>query len=265
MFPCTDPVLTYLNELGYNVVRLPRSGIVPLEVIGKRGRENPETLGQIETIWKSETAKPTPAEDTATSVNGGITKSLKLSIGIKLLENILPALGAGTASVGATYQNASTLKFRFGKPKVLKIDALIVGEYLRSGDIDLQNSLTKYFLKKDYYAYIITEVLQSNSISVIAEDKLGNGIDVAIPAVGGAAKGGVTIEKSTATKGALTYKGKEFLTFGYKAFQIAVVDGRWDLERVRSTGSNALLAPADEAKARETLKDAVVEEELSML
>jgi hypothetical protein len=31
---CEDSALTYLNGLGYNVVRLPRTGPMPLEVLG---------------------------------------------------------------------------------------------------------------------------------------------------------------------------------------------------------------------------------------
>src|ERR1700722_5255378 len=39
-FPMTlvkkkDPSVTYLNKLGYNVVKLPRTGIEPMDVIGR--------------------------------------------------------------------------------------------------------------------------------------------------------------------------------------------------------------------------------------
>ena len=30
-----DPSVTYLNKLGYNVVKLPRTGIEPMDVIGR--------------------------------------------------------------------------------------------------------------------------------------------------------------------------------------------------------------------------------------
>jgi len=262
MFPCQDPVLIYLNGLGYNVVRLPRSGILPLEVLGRKGREKPGTLGQIGTIWKSDGPTPAAAEDTATSVNGGITKSLKLSLGIKFLENILPALGIDAASARVTYKHASSLRFRFGKPKVLKVDPLIVGQYLRAGDIDLDNPLAKYFMNEVYHAYVITEVLQSKAITVTAEDNLGEGIDVGVPQLGGAAKVEAGAETSTSTKGTLTYTGTQDLTFGYKAFQIAIVNGQWDLERVDAVEANALLS-AD--KERKTLAPEVVEDEFAML
>src|SRR6266498_3636659 len=104
MILCQDPALTYLNELGYNVVRLPRSGIVPLEVLGKKGNERPEPLGKMGTIWKSDFTTPVATKDVATSVNGKITKSLKLSVGITLLENFLAALGASTPSVRGSYR-----------------------------------------------------------------------------------------------------------------------------------------------------------------
>lgn len=47
---CKDPRLTYLNDFGYNVVRLPRRGIVPLGVIGKDdGSQN--WLGTLDQIY----------------------------------------------------------------------------------------------------------------------------------------------------------------------------------------------------------------------
>jgi len=113
---CRDKALTYLNNLGYNVVRLPRSGILPLEVLGKKRNQQPEPLGTIATVWKSKENTPSPEEDKATEIKGSSTSSLKLSVGIKLLENFLGALGASTPSVRASYRKASQVQFRFGRP-----------------------------------------------------------------------------------------------------------------------------------------------------
>ncbi len=263
MILCQDPALSYLNDLGYNVVRLPRSGILPLEVLGRKGGERPESLGNIGTIWTSDSAVPKAAEDVATSVASKVTQSLKLSVGVALLENYLAALGASSPSVRASYRHARFIQFRFGKPKVLKIDPLSVGEYLRSGEVADDNPLIKYFLGDDYRAYVITEVLQSDAISVTAQDDQRLGVDVKVPEIEGVLKGDVKIETSKQTKGDLTFRGTKFLTFGYKAFQIAIVNGLWDLERVRALAENALMA-ADGQAAYKTLAGPVLEEGFSL-
>jgi hypothetical protein len=32
---CKDPSLTFLNQFGYNVIKLPRTGIEPMHVVGR--------------------------------------------------------------------------------------------------------------------------------------------------------------------------------------------------------------------------------------
>jgi hypothetical protein len=54
---CKDPRLTYLNDEGYNVVRLPRKGITPLGIIG-RDHKSKTWLGTLDQIWRSEVPVP---------------------------------------------------------------------------------------------------------------------------------------------------------------------------------------------------------------
>ena len=44
---CEDASLTYLNRLGYNVIRLPRTGLLPLEVLGCEIGRPPEPIGPL--------------------------------------------------------------------------------------------------------------------------------------------------------------------------------------------------------------------------
>ena len=50
MLKKTDPSLTFLNSKGYNVVKVPRAEIVPLEVVGNDGTQN-ELLGLLSKVW----------------------------------------------------------------------------------------------------------------------------------------------------------------------------------------------------------------------
>ncbi len=62
---CSDPRLTYLNSYGYNVIKLPRAGIEPLQVLG-RDKDSLEDLGELSTIWKSQSPIPsTPGPNPA--------------------------------------------------------------------------------------------------------------------------------------------------------------------------------------------------------
>jgi hypothetical protein len=81
---CKDTSLRYLNSLGYNVVRLPRTGIEPLDLLGKDGK-SVKWLGRLDHMWSSSRlipqAKPSP---TVASINGQKTDGLKLSVGLEM-------------------------------------------------------------------------------------------------------------------------------------------------------------------------------------
>jgi hypothetical protein len=67
---CSDPRLNLPEFYGYNVVKLPRDGIDPLQVIGK-DRHSIEDLGSLTTIWKSAQPEPkTHGPNVAANING---------------------------------------------------------------------------------------------------------------------------------------------------------------------------------------------------
>jgi len=54
---CKDPLRTYLNNLGYSVILLPRTGIEPMDVLG-RDAGSIERLGTLEGAWTIRGQKP---------------------------------------------------------------------------------------------------------------------------------------------------------------------------------------------------------------
>lgn len=245
MILCKDPALTFLNGLGYNVVRLPRAGILPLDVLGKERRGLPEPLGRLSTIWKTEAAEPAAKATDSAQFQGVSTSALKLSVGIKLLEAFLGALGASAPSVRLSYNGARRVKFRFDNPTVLGVAPLEIGDFLKDGDLEADSPFVRrYFFDEDNRAYVVSEVLQSSSISVSALDENELDVGVDVPAIQNAVKGELAVKVSSGTQGDITYEGKQRLTFGFKAYQIAFLNGRWDVDRVPANQKDALLGAA---------------------
>jgi hypothetical protein len=97
-----DPSVTFLNKFGYNVVKLPRVGIEPLDVIGMD--ETTQWLGPLSAVWKSSVPVPEPSKPRrAAPVNGQKTDQLDLSFGLKILGNALAAFGASVPSLDVAY------------------------------------------------------------------------------------------------------------------------------------------------------------------
>jgi len=229
---CGDKSLTYLNDLGYNVIRLPRTGIDPLDVLGRDGKSL-ERLGRLDQLWTSKRATPKMGPpQPAAQINGQTTNEMNASIGLKLLSGVLKALGATIPELGFAYNNARSLQFTFGDVTSLAVAPLEVGEFLSEGDIHSANPFVeRYFHDDDTEAFVITEVLHSNEITVSAKDDRGAQISVDVPAIKSVIGADVSVSTKTAESADLTYRGSEAVTFGFKAFAIAF-DGRWRIAAV---------------------------------
>lgn len=166
---CRDPALSFLNDQGYNVVRLPRSGIEPLNVLGRDERRL-ERLGTLPQIWVTSAERPTVSGPRpAAEINGKKTGDLKRSIGLKLLSDVLGALGAGEPNLNFAYRKARSIQISFVETEAVSIDPFSIGAYLAYGDLDTQNPfVNRYFEDDDTDVYIIFEILKSSKLNVTA-------------------------------------------------------------------------------------------------
>ncbi len=237
---CKDPKLTYLNDLGFNVIKLPRSGISPLDVLGRDG-ESIERLGSLPQIWSSEEDLPeTRPSQTAAQINGEKTKSMKLSVGLSILSNILKGMGAAVPQLKFAYRRARKVEFSFSNVRTSAVDPFEAGKFLTSGDLDTDNPfVSRYFEDEGTEAFIITEVLESDTITVTALDEKERGIEVDVPAIEGVVGANVSVGTGGASNTAISYQGAAFLAFGFKTFGIAFVDGDWEVEGVPASGNIA--------------------------
>src|SRR5271168_2245921 len=230
--------MTYLNKLGYNVVKLPRTGIEPMDVIGRD--TTMQWLGTIDTIWTSAVPKPLPSPPkAATAVNGQRTDALDLSVGLGILANTLAAFGASAPSLDVAYKSAHAVQFSFGDVTVTSVAPFVAGSYLAKGDLDTANpAVTNYFNGKAT-AYLIVEVLKSNSITVTATDSHGVAVGVDLPAIQGVVDAKISVKPSNASNTSITFSGPDAVTFGFAVQQIARDGNAWTLHGAAPSGDIA--------------------------
>ncbi|MEO8070768.1 MAG: hypothetical protein ABI652_05160, partial [Acidobacteriota bacterium] len=180
---CKDPSLTFLNASGYNVVRLPRVGIDPMDILGKD--KSIERLGRVDQLWTSTQALPAiNGPQAAAAISGQKSSDMKLSIGLKVLAGALGAMGAAVPDVTLAYSKAAKVNFVFTDVKSFSVDSLAIGQYLTAGDLASNNPVVRhYFDDEDCSAFIITEVLRSASITVTATTESGTEVSVDLPAM----------------------------------------------------------------------------------
>jgi hypothetical protein len=234
-----DPSVTFLNKFGYNVVKLPRVGIEPLDVIGRD--ETSQWLGPLAKVWKSDVAVPAPsAPRPAVAVNGQRTDSLDISFGLKILANALSAFGATVPSLDFAYKRARKVEFSYTNVTSTVVPPFDAGAFLAKGTLSSDNPVVEhYFLDPDSQAFLILDVLKSDSITVTATDEHGVGVDVDVPAIKGVVGGKVGVKTSGGSSSTITYSGPAPVTFGFLVDEIEFDAGKWSLSGVVPDGELA--------------------------
>jgi len=238
-----DPSVTYLNKLGYNVVKLPRTGIEPMDVIGRD--QTMQWLGPIDSIWTSAIPKPHPGPPKpATTVNGQRTDALDLSLGLSILANTLAAFGVTVPSLDVAYKSAHTVQFSYSNVTIIEVPPFSAGSYLAKGELQSANPTVKnYFLSGRATAYLIVQVLKSNSITVTASDSHGVGVDIDLAALHDVdAKVGIKPSKSG--NSTISFTGPDAITFGFAVQQITRDGDSWVLHGAAPSGDIAFSGPS---------------------
>jgi hypothetical protein len=242
-----DPSITFLNQFGYNVVKLPRVGIEPLDVVGKD--QTTQWLGPLSAVWQSKVATPKPSgPNPATSINGQKTSKLDLNFGLKVLANALAAFGATVPSLDFAYTRASKVEFSYGNVTSTVVAPFAAGEYLANGVLNSDSPVVKhYFLDPDSQAFLIVDVLKSDSISVTATDDHGMGIEVNIPAIQEAVGAKVEVGAGGGQTGTVVFTGKIPVTFGFIVNKIEFDGKNWSIQGTAPSGAQSFPVTASGA------------------
>jgi hypothetical protein len=238
-----DPSITFLNKFGYNIIKLPRTGIEPMDVIGRD--QGMQWLGPLRTVWTSNSPEPIPGPPhPASAVNGQRTDALELSFGLSILANTLAAFGATAPSLNTAYKNAHAVQFAYTNVTSTSVSPFDAGNYLAQGTLRTDNPVVKnYFASDDAKTYLIVEVLKSNSITVSATDSHGTEIGINLPEIEGVVDAKIGVKPSNTSASAITFTGPIAVTFGFAVQQIARVGDSWTLRGAAASSDLAFGVP----------------------
>ena len=237
-----DPSITFLNKFGYNVIRLPRTGIEPLDVIG---RDNGmQWLGPLRKVWTSASPEPVPGPPhPAAAVNGQRTDELELSLGLSVLGNTLAAFGVSAPSLDLAYKNARAVQFTYTNVTSTSVSPFDAGDYLASGTLRTDNPVVKNYFGGDKSAYLILDVLKADSITVTATDSRGGKVDVDLPHIEAVVDAKIGIKPSTSSNSTVTFTGPVPIAFGFAVQRIARKENSWVLTGEEARGDLSFDVP----------------------
>lgn len=252
---CKDKAADYIRkELGFNLINLPKASLTPGLVLFR----NPDSSSvsvygpMTDIVLEPSPAFPTIQKDLPVgSISGLKTNRFDFNVGLKFLKLFLSALGAKALGVEAAYTNASSIEFEYQNVSQDLIFPSSIGKFLRRSTPD-----TDWFFERfdePNEAYIITDVIRSNSFATRAYTDKGAGIDInvdALKAVVGA-DSGLKIEQKEDLK--ISYEGEQSLAFGFKAcpFGTEILEGKASFSMNFSTAGAVDLRGTDSENSLE--------------
>ena len=222
-----DPSVQGLNDLGYNVVRIPRPEIKPLTLLGKNTETGKLTeFGTLDEYWKTDAKPPKWGFPVAaSSINGKKTNSLDLGFGLNILKGVLEVFGASSPSLDLSHTRATGVQFVYAGVTMVSVSQEGLGDYLESGSLKVSNPSTQlYITPENAELYILTDLLRATSITVSATDAGGNGVKLDLPQINGVVGGNVSVKPSDAAESAVTFASDAAnpvpACFGFKALAL---------------------------------------------
>lgn len=251
---CKDPYISYLKEFGYNVVRLPKANIHPLQIVVKKGGIF-ENIGTISTLLvKGGTIdEPKIAEDAPlASISKNRTNDMSSAIGLNILGDVLGAMGGSKIGLDVQYTNARTIAFEFLDVMEDTIEIAELDQYLTDAEINPFSKHLRKLLESDDI-YIITSTIKSDKISVTGTSKDNKTVDVDVPAIKEIVGGKVKVDASSNKDSKVIFQGNIPLVFGFKAVRLSYEDGKYVAFEPIEAGSNAMSTTPVDDEANRTL------------
>jgi hypothetical protein len=224
----SDPVVGMLKNIGYVIVRLPRTNIRPLQVMEKDG-SNFIIRGDLSQLFTSSTPLPTVSPEVqAGDVEGKRTGELKIGVGLNILGGIIGAMGGSNLGINTSYNQAKTATFEFHDVKQNNIDVFSLESYLNGADVSTSNPGSAKLLDADKL-FVITSTIKSAKYTFDAKRDGGVGVSVDVPVIQEAVGGKVSVTKASGSDTKVTYTGQQPLVFGLTAVQMIFDHGKFQL------------------------------------
>jgi hypothetical protein len=241
---CNDPLVGTLRQFGYNLVRLPRASIEPLQVLSRDGGDL-EIFGGLRDILNGEARLPVIRRDvTVPSLSGDVAKSgaVDLNVGLGFLGAVLSAAGVPNLGIDAAFNKASKVTFEFLDPRQDEVTLAELDDLLQRTEVR-DSGLVKGLFGKGAI-FVITATLRCRKFRVDAKTTTGQDVGIDASKIQPVAGGKVHLDHDAEKSSSLVYEGDPPLVFGFQAVQLKFgLLGRFQgLQRV-SPGSAMLRDP----------------------
>jgi len=225
---CNDPYVKTLRDFGYNVIRLPRADVRPLQLLAKQG-DGLNRIGDLTTVLRAGAHVPLPKiiENTpVAAVSGGRTGDMSLGIGVSVLGSVIGAMGGSKLGLDLKYQNAKSVAFEFPEVFEDRVEIALLDQYLADADVSPFAAHVGKLLDADQL-FVTTAALKSTKITVEARRSNDTALDVSVPEIQQVVGGNVKVGGQAEVTSKVTYQGSVPLAFGFQAARLFYENGHY--------------------------------------
>lgn len=247
---CKDDSLSYLNHLGYNVVKLPRENISPLLVIAGKKQEL-EVLGPLsDFVLNGQHFPQVICDEKIPDIASKKTNKLELGLGLNVMNRLLSAMGAVSGGLDLNYQKAAQIQILYKDVLSDYVYPTSIESYLLSGS-PKKDSLLRQWMDREGEAYIITRTIKSKSFGVVAYDKSGHSIEIDVKGIQDLLEVCGKINPSKEGTHEIKYNGEQLLVFGFQAIAFSITGDKENPKFKLSQSQKPLLMKGKESDASE--------------
>lgn len=238
-----DPFVKQVRTIyGANVVRNPRTGIGPGDVVAQSGKRV-EIRGALAPILIGEPFELPPIEvNFASSLSGARSTEVNAELGMSLTAAFLAAMGVpvpGADLMLKLWSGASTFNFEVRGVREVSVDVNDLGACLKGRRVDASSPAAAVFFEDpDVRMLLITRTLQAPQFAVTAKRSGNTGVGVSLDAIADLfGEVSAKVEVKSESSNTVSFAGQEAATFAVAAVPCLL----------RNDGAIALLlqAPTD--------------------
>lgn len=238
MFKCADPTIRYLQDSGFNVIRVPRADLRPGDALAGQGPRL-FRVAHVTEIWKSPDRElPAATVAAAANLDGRTTRAFKLPVAVSLLGSLLAPLGFSLPKLEAALQRTKSVSFGFGSPQVQSITPYALGEYLQHLNTPASNpAVDRFIMDGSHDTHLLTDVLTSSSMTMTVGHDTATESVVDVSVLHSSVGASVQVVSKSASETVVEFSGSEQLAFGFRALEFEVEEGQVKFRSFTKPGS----------------------------
>jgi hypothetical protein len=238
---CDDPWLKQVRDWGYIPVLQPRTGLEPLRVLSRQGKDLSDIGLVLDLFAAGEIQVPAAGPDEEVTDKKRIRSGrLKAGLGIHFLHGALELLGVKGTSPRLQYRNAKSLRFTASDIRVSKVELIKLDKFLAAADIK-DDAPTAMELLTAEALYICTNVIKAGQL--VVETESGHDVSADVPPV--PVHPGISVSadagQGSTDQAETSYQGQRAAVFGIKAARVRFSEGKY---RCLADSSGSLVVKA---------------------